>query len=449
MKLINKFTLWYLCITVAAMLAGFVIAYDKVKSGIDQAEISRLKLYNDLMAEQLQKGMSPDTYMRGRPSEIRILQNEIPVNKYDVYEHSFYNTVLQHKECRLTVNSFYKIKGQYYSISSYNYITKANEILEGLFSSFLCIFFILLVLAVLSARFVSRLILAPFYRTLDRIKLFNLKQKQPLRLPVPNSEELKALHGFLSSMTDKALADYRSLKEFTENASHELQTPLAILRSKLELMTESYLQGKDDDTIMAMIADMQNAIEKLSRINTSLTLLAKMENHEYDDKQVISLSQLSTEALQSFTELLEMKNISMHAQIAKGVTVQLHPALADILLGNLLSNAIRHNVANGSISFVLRRDRLEIRNTGNTPEVATTELFKRFKKGNRQSDSIGIGLAIVKQICDLNNFRIKYDYADGWHSMQIIFEESISASKLLQDDVITLHPEKQALKSED
>jgi signal transduction histidine kinase len=449
MKLINKFTLWYLCITVAAMLVGFVIAYDKVKSGIDQAEISRLKLYNDLMAAQLQKGISPDIYMRGRPSEIRVLSNEIPVNKFDVYEHTFYNTVLQHRECRLTVNSFYKIKGQYYSISSYNYVTKANEILDGLFSSFLCIFFILLVLAVLSARFVSRLILKPFYRTLDRIRLFNLKQKQPLRLPVPNSVELKALHGFLSSMTNKALADYRSLKEFTENASHELQTPLAILRSKLELLTEAYLQNKDEDTIAAMIADMQNAIEKLSRINSSLTLLARMENHEYDNTQTISLSELTSETIHNFAELVEMKQISLNAHIGKGVSVQLHPALADILLGNLLSNAIRHNIAGGQIAISLKKNLLEIKNTGNPPDVDTEELFKRFKKGNRQSDSIGIGLAIVKQICDLNNFRIQYDYADGWHTMQIILDESISTSKLLQIDVITLHPEKAALKSED
>jgi signal transduction histidine kinase len=443
MKLVNKFTLWYLCITLASMLVGVTIAYNKVKSGIDQAEINRLKVYNDQMAKQLEKGMSPDIYMRGRPSEIKILQNEIPVNKYDVYEHTFYNTMLQHRECRLTVNSFYKINGKYYSISSYNYVTKANEILMGLLNSFIWNLVVLLLLAGISARYVSRWILAPFNRTLAKIQSFNLKQKRKLQLPKVNAKELETLNCFLNKMTDKALDDYRSLKEFTENASHELQTPLAILRSKLELLTESYLQGKDDATIAALINDMQNAIEKLSRINSSLTLLAKLENHEYDNKQSVGLSQLVTEAISSFSELLDMKSIQMQTRIAEGVAVQLHPSLADILLGNLLSNAIRHNIPNGSIEVKLSTEKLVIRNTGRPPEVSTSELFKRFTKGSYSSNSIGIGLAIVKQICDLNSFSIQYDYADGWHTMQIIFGEYQGSSKLLQDDVFTLHPETQ------
>ncbi|WPV70367.1 sensor histidine kinase [Chitinophaga sp. LS1] len=442
MKLVNKFTLWYLCITLAAMLAGIGIAYYKVKAEIDEAEISRLKVYNDLMAQTMRNGVSPDTYLRGRPAEIKMLnKNEVPVNKYEVYEHTFYNTLLKHRECRLTVTSYYNINGTYYSICSYNYITKANEILTGLASSFIWIFSILFLLTALSARFVSRIILAPFNRTLKKIQRFNVKQKQRLSLPVPNAKELKALNSFLNNMTDKALDDYRALKEFTENASHELQTPLAILRSKLELLTESYLHGKDVDTVMSLISDMQNAIEKLSRINSSLTLLAKMENNEYDDKRTISFSGLVTETLNSFSELLDMKSISLSSNIYKGIALQLHPALADILLGNLMSNAIRHNIANGKITVDLTREKFVISNTGVTPEVPTSELFHRFKKGNRRSDSIGIGLAIVKQICDLNHFTIQYDYAHGWHIIQIIFDESISTLKsATAGEVLTPRP---------
>lgn len=441
MKLVNKFTLWYLCITMAAMLAGIGIAYYKVKSEIDEAEISRLKVYNDLMAQTMRNGVSPDTYLRGRPAEIKMLKNEVPVNKYEVYEHTFYNTMLKHRECRLTVTSYYNINGTYYSICSYNYITKANEILTGLASSFIWIFSILFLLTALSARFVSRIILAPFNRTLKKIQRFNVKQKQPLSLPVPNAKELKALNNFLNNMTDKALDDYRALKEFTENASHELQTPLAILRSKLELLTESYLHGKDVDTVMSLISDMQNAIEKLSRINSSLTLLAKLENNEYDDKRTISFSGLVSETINSFSELLDMKSISLSTNIYKGIALQLHPALADILLGNMMSNAIRHNVTNGKIAVHLTREKFMISNTGLPPEVPTSELFRRFKKGNRRSDSIGIGLAIVKQICDLNHFTIQYDYAEGWHTIQIIFDESIGTlQSVTNGEVLTPHP---------
>lgn len=443
MKLINKFTLWYICITLTAMLVGFVIAYHKVKSGIDQAEINRLKVNNDQMAMQMRNGVSPDTYMRGRPVEITQLQNEIPVDKYDVREYTFYNTMLQHRECRLTVTSFYNINGHYYTISSYNYITKANEILQGLLSSFIWIFAILLTLTVLSARFVSRLILAPFHQTMKKVRSFNIKDKRSLQLPKANAAELNTLNCFLSRMTDKALDDYRSLKEFTENASHELQTPLAVLRNKLELLTESYLQGKEPDSIVPLIGDMQNEIDKLSRINSSLTLLAKLENNEFGTRQPILMSQIVTDALQSFSELMDMKSIALDTHISTGVQVQLHPALTDILLGNLLSNAIRHNVQGGQISVKLNRSKLVISNTGKPPEVPTEQLFRRFKKGSRNSDSIGIGLAIVKQICDVNHFNIQYDYTEGWHIMQIIFEESTENTRPLKEENSTLLPEKQ------
>ncbi|QHS63279.1 sensor histidine kinase [Chitinophaga agri] len=443
MKLINKFTLWYICITLTAMLVGFVIAYHKVKSGIDQAEINRLKVNNDQMAKQMRNGVSPDTYMRGRPVEITQLQNEIPVDKYNVREYTFYNTMLQHRECRLTVTSFYNINGHYYSISSYNYITKANEILQGLLSSFIWIFAILLTLTVLSARFVSRLILAPFHQTLKKVRAFNLKDKKSLQLPKANAAELNTLNCFLSTMTDKALDDYRSLKEFTENASHELQTPLAVLRNKLELLTESYLQGKEEGSIVPLIGDMQNEIDKLSRINSSLTLLARLENNEFATRQPISMSQLVTDALQTFSELMDMKFIALDTHISTGVEVQLHPALTDILLGNLLSNAIRHNVQGGKISVQLNRSQLVISNTGMPPEVPTGQLFRRFKKGSRNSDSIGIGLAIVKQICDVNHFNIQYDYTEGWHIMQIIFEESTENVRQQKEENSTLLPEKQ------
>jgi len=136
--------------------------------------------------------------------------------------------------------------------------------------------------------------------------------------------------------------------------------------------------------------------------------------------------------------------------IAEKIYVPLHPSLADLLLTNLIGNAIRHNMppadfgeegaaGNGLIQVNLTREGLIVVNTGRKPQVPTAELFERFKKGNSGSDSIGIGLAIVRQICDLSHFTIDYQYRDGFHCLAVGFGPRVAASKLLQNLSLPLH----------
>jgi signal transduction histidine kinase len=218
-------------------------------------------------------------------------------------------------------------------------------------------------------------------------------------------------------MTNRALDDYRSLKEFSENASHELQTPLAIIRGKLELLLETHIDEKQ----ASLIEGIQNAVQKLSSINQSLVLLTKLENQEYPVKEKMDVSNFVRHSIDSFRELIEMKSISLATEIHPDIYLNLNPFVADILMTNLLSNAIRHNFVNGSIEVVLTSSGLSVKNTGDPPNVNTQELFKRFKKDKQSSESTGLGLAIVKQICDLNNFKVAYEFANGYHELKIDF----------------------------
>jgi signal transduction histidine kinase len=238
-------------------------------------------------------------------------------------------------------------------------------------------------------------------------------------LPETASYEFKELNQFLEKMTNKALEDYRALKEFSENASHELQTPLAIMRGKLELLMETNINEEQASFILSI----QNAVQKLSAVNQSLTLLTKLENQEYQPQR-FDFSLLVDKSIAAFRELIEMKSIKLTAQTAAAVNINLNPLLADILFTNLLNNAIRHNVANGTISIVLTPASLVIENTGEPPKTNIDELFKRFKKDNQSSDSTGLGLAIVKQICELNNFNVKYLYRNGIHILTVTFSDN-------------------------
>ncbi len=441
MKLTTKFTLWYFGIMLVVLLIGGAIVYYEIQWKISKVEVVRHERLNDLIAQQIRTGGDFSRH----PTRKRATVDQVPADSMPKGLSTFYtrgidwNPEFQTNEYRLLVTSFYTINGQHYRITTYSFIPSFYQLLPGVVDSFKWILLLLLVLVIVSAGLISKYILAPFKRTLRVIQFFDLKQKEAIRLPQTRTSEFRELNGFLKKMTEKAREDYQSLKEFTENASHELQTPTAIIRGKLDLLMESDI--RDEQAIL--IAEMQNALERLSRIHSSLTLLTKLENREYEANTSVCISRLVRETLNSFEELIQLKSLTLEVSIEEGVYVSLHPSLADLLLTNLVSNAIRYNVpadgGTGLIQVNLGREGLVIANTGREPQVPTEELFERFKKGNPGGDSIGIGLAIVRQICDMSHFSITYQYISGFHVLAIGFHPRLPASKLLQNLSLPLH----------
>lgn len=458
MRLTTKFTLWYFAIMLVVLLIGGAIVYYEIQWKVSEVEVVRHQRLNDLIARQIREGGD----YTGHPTRKRAMVALLPADSVPKGNASFYtrglawNPEFQTDEYKLMVTSFYTIGGSHYRITTYSFIPSFYQLLPGVVDSFKWILLVLLVLVIVSGGLISKYILAPFKRTMRVIQRFDLKQQEPIRLPETKTLEFQELNTFLLQLTESARKDYQSLKEFTENASHELQTPTAIIRGKLDLLMESDI--RDEQAIL--IAEMQNALERLSRIHSSLTLLTKLENKEYKAGEPVCISNLARETLAAFDELIQMKSIGLQVHIEKGVYIPLHLSLADLLLANLISNAIRHNepvetgraykepagrsphepheAAKGLIRVELTHEGLVIVNSGREPGVPTKELFERFKKGNSGSDSIGIGLAIVRQICELSHFDIEYQYRSGLHMVAVSFVPKIPASKLLQNQSLPL-----------
>lgn len=414
MKLVDKFTLWFVAVVFLVTPVSMSISYHNIKRNIDQAEADRLKDVNDHIANQLKRGEPTSRYTEGQPIKISEV-TKLPSQTIQISETSLFNSDLKRNECRLIVDSFYTIADKHYRISSFNYVTKSDQIISGMLQAVGWKMLLIVICVTITARFVSRKVFHPFNQALATIQGFNLVAKEKVELPTTGTREFRELNGFLQKMTDKAVEDYTALKEFSENASHELQTPLAVLRSKLDLLAETGIHEEQ----AGLITDMQNAVEKLSKINHSLTLLTRLENLEYESKEKVFICEVTREILAAYEDRIELKSIEVFKDLDKRVSLQLHPTLADILISNLIGNAIRHNVENGKIELILTKEELIIRNTGIAPEIPTAELFQRFKKSNQSSESIGLGLAIVKQICDLNGIKVTYDYADNWHTVRL------------------------------
>lgn len=298
-------------------------------------------------------------------------------------------------------------------------VAKSLETTDDLFQSILFIS-LCTILLILAASFIMNRVLMkrlwrPFYASLALIKDFRVDKKQQLTFPPVKIDEFSAMNHTLEMTTSQAQQEYSLLKEFTENASHEMQTPLAIIRSKLDLLIQDeHLSEEQSKTMQSAYG----AIEKLSRLNQSLLLLAKIENNQYGEVTMIDLKEKIREKLESFHELWQNQHITISSSLER-TTVKLNAELADILLNNLLSNATRHNFSNGFIRISLQAKQLEITNSSLEKELDTQKMFARFFRSHEKNHYTGLGLSIIRQICDVSGFEMTYGFSPGEHRFSI------------------------------
>ena len=208
------------------------------------------------------------------------------------------------------------------------------------------------------------------------------------------------------------------MKEFTANLTHEIQTPLAIIRSKTDLL----LQDSDcTEQQMIVATEINSETVRLSKLVKALNLLTKLDHNQFSERQSIDIEQIIKSKLEIFEDFIESKKLSIDLLIKEKTVTEMSPELADILFVNLIKNAIRHNIERGKIEIVLDGHKFSIINTGPDIDFEPEILFDRFMKLSQTSESLGIGLSIAKKICDYYSFGISYIHKKGLHELIINF----------------------------
>jgi signal transduction histidine kinase len=297
-------------------------------------------------------------------------------------------------------------------------VTKSEEEVEDLVWLIVlitvCVIILLLLILFITNRVLLRKIWKPFYQTLEYIKTFNLSNKKNSEVEKTNIDEFDNLNIAVNTMQSRIMKDYETLKNFADNASHEMQTPLAILNSKLDLLIQ---EPNLNESQTKQLQSMYDAMSRLSKLNQSLLLLTKIENNQFTKVNSLRFDMLIKEKLLQLEDLIIAKHLQVQTDL-KETIVEIDHYLADILLNNLLGNAIRHNYENGSITISLNQDEMTISNTGSAFNFNEKNIFERFSK-SENSEGIGLGLAIVKQICDNYGFAIEYSFQNNIHSFKI------------------------------
>ncbi|MBB6270943.1 signal transduction histidine kinase [Pedobacter cryoconitis] len=381
------------------------------------------KLDNDLKIEEEEIIASVHKYKKlPLPSDFKDqkvtyeeLKNKEPAER-SFSNTSYYNPEEKEIEPGRSLLTNVRIGKQDYKVTITKSSLEAEDLVRLIFLITLGVIAILLISLTIVNRFILSSLWRPFYETLKQLKAFNLADKNEFSVQYTQIDEFQELNQSVISMSDRVRQDYKELKSFTDNASHEMMTPLAVINAKLDTLIQTEALS---DQQGELIEDVYLAVNKLSRLNQSLLLLAKIENNLIKDEEDIALDILIAQKIRQFKELFTAGDIRIEQHL-DNQHLLMSKYLADILLNNLINNAIRHNVQGGGIKISLLDGMLSIANTGSAKALDGSRAFERFYKDS-SSEGTGLGLAITSQICNLYRYKLTYNYETGWHIFTIQF----------------------------
>jgi signal transduction histidine kinase len=306
--------------------------------------------------------------------------------------------------------------GQWYRITISKLLLQRQRLLETVVMTITFIVALLLVSMLLLNSWLSTRLWKPFYKTLGKLDAYQIQHHETLEFEREETLEFDQLNQAVTHLTQRVTSAYQNLKEFTENAAHEIQTPLAVILSKIEGLFQ-------DETLtesqLVTLSSVSEAANRLGRLNQALLLLTKIENRQFlAGTDPVNLVPIINGKLRDLEDLIVQRKIGIQTELDP-IGLVIHPALAEILVNNLLTNAIRHNVENGKIIITLQQGKFCVKNTGKALNLNPEQLFERFRKESTSSASLGLGLALVKTICEVNGQKLTYDIDNEWHILTV------------------------------
>lgn len=414
MKLIDKLNRTYIIYSFGSMMIAGLFIYLSISYVVKRELDEKL---NDIMIHTVNQ-LTEDTEIQYLAPFIEIKKNQEKAEKTVYSDTVIFNQREQELEIYRQLTQTKTIGNQPFKIIVRESILESEDLIITLVIIVILTLLGLTGCLVIANRKVARSVWSPFYANLQIIKQYSVRNYLEVQLNKTNILEFDELNQVITQLTRKIATDFLNLKQFSEDASHEIQTPLAIISAKLEaIISEGDLNEKHLETIRSIFS----SVHRLSKLNQGLLLLTKIENNQFPDSKDISFNTLITVKLHDFQELMELKAITVEIKEENELLIQTNPVLADIFINNLLSNSLNHNISGGLIRIKIKRDELEICNNGQTPILNPGKLFARFYKEDKSSKSVGLGLAIVNKICEDQGWLINYRFENYMHCFHIKF----------------------------
>lgn len=350
-----------------------------------------------------------------------VIMDSVPSEKSreDIYKTIYYQDawdsisgVSEEPEPHRELTTFVRRDGNLYELIIRKSLIESEDLLFSLVLIEMMIFLVLAGSFLTVNIWISRKLWKPFYESLEKVKSFKLASGEPLTFSRSDTTEFEDLNKVLESMSERIRFDFLRQKQFVENASHELQTPLMVIRSRIELLVQQ--PGLSEEQVK-LLQSIDNASLRLSRLNKALLLLSRIENYQFSGQEEIRLKPLVERIAGHFEDRIHAKKIHLSLDLDANAVLQMDPGLAEILVTNLIQNAVRHNVPSGTISIVASAGSLVCSNSGEPKEIPEGNVFLRFWKSREKEEGTGLGLAIVKEICKCSGIDISYHFQEHRH----------------------------------
>lgn len=422
MKLLTKSTYYYLILSLLAMVAGAALLYLTIKKVIYRQIDDSLITEKTIIEDQIsQTDTIPDfegTF--GHQIEVKLLNSHVTnfqsIKDTDIYDSKTDSFI----PFRYIFSSGNSVKKKGFIITIFQIISEKNELLQDIELYMFFLFFSLLLISILISYLIARRLWRPFYNSVKIAERFNIQSDKPLNLPQTDINEFDQLNRVFDNMTRKMRDDYLNLKEFSENASHEIQTPLAVIRSKADLLMQQKKLNKES---LCLIKSINESTTKLFKLNQGLLLISKIENQVFHEKKMVSLKQIIVNGLDNYKEIMQLKKIKVELDADDEAMIEMNDVLAEVLISNLLSNAVRFNIDGGFIRCHIDNMFLLITNSGLALSINPEDLFKRFHKKSNNPQSVGLGLSIVKEITESYGMHITYTCNDNSHEIKLQYRQ--------------------------
>ncbi len=410
-KLLNKTSAFYLIFTFVVFSVSALFLANMANHYIDSYVEKRFTKYERRVKKHLKRESKPHhlpAFLKLRPVTEEFASSFTPhIKDTTIYNESIDENMRYRKK-----RSIIKSGNRFYLLESIVRVEDFYQLRDDLLAGLVPLFIVLAIGLILFNYYLSGYFFKPFNQILHQMKIYKVGRSSVVRAVKTNTEEFIRMQELFQKMIAQIENDYRNLKEYTENMAHEIQTPLAVMRTKLEtLMSDETVMQKHSNSVRTLY----NEVNHLSRLGNALNLLTRIENGEFSNRKVILTKQAIQEHLQSIEELAALKQITIHSELSAEHRVTMDPYLFDIVLKNLVRNALQHAVPDSEITLKTTSTTFTICNSGPPLDFPPDQLFRRFVKRKDNRESLGLGLALVKKICDLNGLKISYQYTNGRH----------------------------------
>ncbi len=426
-KLLNKpfkaFTIYALIILLCSIPVYFLV--------VDFIWLNELDEHNIIIKERIKKGFSNtiieenelnsllENWSKLQPGTTLTPSNLSATKADSTYTISRLDEYDEHNEIDRFrgLSSYININDKYYHLQIETNVEETNETILAITIVTLLFFALLVIGFILLNKQIAKKIWQPFHNTLKKLKSFDLTTRQTISFDKTDIEEFEELNQSLQKLIGKNISVYNQQKIFIENASHELQTPLAVLKSKMNMLLQNKNITHEQSEILSAI---ELPIARITRINKNLLLLAKIENNQFAEKENLELTAIVNETLELLFDYIATKHITVDKSLTEKLTIVCNKTLLEILISNLLINAIIHNTEQGNIQIKFSDRTLTVSNTGKT-ELNSEKLFERFAVSSSETTNSGLGLAIIKEICNRYQWHIHYTFQNNLHLFSVTF----------------------------